>query len=195
MLLYIEDNEIIAILFANSHEEARYVSSSPAGIAAIFLLSFSLARYRENMSKSDLVLYTAFFICVCVCFFYFWPSIKPWIVSLFLLTLFASSFPLVQLGLWYFRLCRYFGQKHLVIIAEEAELPVRFSFETFVSCICSIQNLQQCKQNLHMQFDWLRSRSVRNARINVAIWLIKDNVIDALNLFCCPITMHTSLTE
>ena len=56
-----------------------------------FLLFIS-SRYRENMFMPDLVLYTACFLCVC---FYFWSSIKYWILSLLLLTLFA----LVQLGL------------------------------------------------------------------------------------------------
>ena len=37
--------------------------------------SFSLTRYRENMFKSYLVLYTFFF-------FYFWPSIKSCVLSL-----------------------------------------------------------------------------------------------------------------
>ena len=61
------------------HEEARYVLSSPAGIASIFLLSFCLAGYRENMFKYDLVLYTVFFIS-----FIFFTSNHQWNLESFL---------------------------------------------------------------------------------------------------------------
>ena len=101
MLHYIEDKSNASPPFCfRTVMKKQVVSSSPAGIASIFLLSFfSLTRNRKNMFKSDLVFYTVgFCCCCCFVFFCFWPSIS-WILSLFLLTLFASSFALVQLRL------------------------------------------------------------------------------------------------